>query len=264
MANTPIVADDKSRYDVAARSDAVDHGITAPDASQLITEDDTPVDNFASAKQQRLLVSSLYSAFARSTPDTIFLAESDVGIFHADGKPPVVPDVFVSFDVQVPENWWDKPNRSYLMWKFGKPPEIVIEVVSNQVGNELESKLATYEDLRISYYAVYDPSHQLGEETLQLFELRGRRYAAISDLWMEQVKLGLTLWEGDFEGRTDLWLRWCDKEGKVFFTGDEQAELAQQKVEQVSTRAEQAERRAERLAAILKAQGIDPDILPDV
>ncbi len=27
-----------------------------PDANQLVTEDDTPVDNFASAKQQRLLV----------------------------------------------------------------------------------------------------------------------------------------------------------------------------------------------------------------
>jgi hypothetical protein len=33
-----------------------------PDATQLVAEDDTPVDNIASAKQQRLLVSSLYSA----------------------------------------------------------------------------------------------------------------------------------------------------------------------------------------------------------
>ena len=31
-----------------------------PDANLLVTEDDTPVDNFASAKQQRLLVASLY------------------------------------------------------------------------------------------------------------------------------------------------------------------------------------------------------------
>lgn len=42
-----------------------------PDASSLVTEDDTPVDNFASAKQQRLLVSSLYSCAREQT----FLAE---------------------------------------------------------------------------------------------------------------------------------------------------------------------------------------------
>jgi hypothetical protein len=36
--------------------------IDFPDPNLLITEDDTPVDNFASAKQQRLLVSALYGA----------------------------------------------------------------------------------------------------------------------------------------------------------------------------------------------------------
>lgn len=267
MANLPIVADKADNYQMrseeTAESDVAYYGIAEPDVSQLVTEDDTPVDNFASAKQQRLLVSSLYSALTHSAPDTLFLAETDVGIFHTYGKPPIVPDVFVSFDVQVPENWWDKPNRSYFMWKFGKPPEIVIEVVSNQIGNELKSKLATYENMRVSYYALYDPSHQLSESSLQLFELRGRRYSALSELWMEQVNLGLTLWEGDFEGRTDTWLRWCDQGGKVFLTGDEQAELATQKAELATQRAEQAEQRAERLAALLKSQGIDPDTLSD-
>ena len=42
-----------------------------PNVDHLITEDDTPVDNFASAKQQRLLTSTLYSTLA----DVIFLAE---------------------------------------------------------------------------------------------------------------------------------------------------------------------------------------------
>ena len=37
-------------------------GIVAPDISQLVTEDDNPVDNIPSAKQQRLLVEPLYSA----------------------------------------------------------------------------------------------------------------------------------------------------------------------------------------------------------
>ena len=53
-----------------------DDGFYIPDANQLITEDDTPVDNFVSEKQQRLLVSSIYSSFHNQT----FLAAANVGI----------------------------------------------------------------------------------------------------------------------------------------------------------------------------------------
>ncbi len=34
-----------------------------------------------------------------------------------------------------------KKHRSYFMWEFGKPPEVVIEIVSNREGEELERKL---------------------------------------------------------------------------------------------------------------------------
>ena len=108
-----------------------------PDVNLLVTEDDTPVDNLASAKQQRLLVSSLYS----SLKNQVFLAEANVGIYHTYGEPAIVPDLFISFDVEVPENWWEKQNRCYLVWKFGKSPEIVIEIVSNQKGEELGKNL---------------------------------------------------------------------------------------------------------------------------
>jgi hypothetical protein len=205
-----------------------------PDVSHLVTEDDTPVDNIASAKQQRLLVSSLYS----SLQEEIFLAETNVGIFHTPKQPAIVPDVFVSFGVRVPENWWDKKNRSYLIWEFGKPPEVVIEIVSNKEGNELGSKLQLYEQIRISYYIVYDPSQQLGEQVLRIYELRGRHYTETSQTWLEQVGMGLTLWEGEFEGKRDSWLRWCDRDGKILLTGDE---------------------RAERLAERLRSLGIDPN-----
>ena len=231
---------------------AVAEETISPDASQLITEDDQPVDNFGSAKQQRLLVSSLYSAL--SSP--VFLAEANVGIYHTVGQPAVVPDVFVSFDVEVPENWWEKTNRCYLVWNFGKSPEVVIEIVSNKVGNELESKLRLYEKMRVTYYVVYDPSEQLGEAKLRVFELRGRYYSEMPEFWLEDVGLGLTIWQGAFEGHTNSWLRWCDRQGEVFLTGDENAKQANQK-------AEQANQRAERLAALLKAQGIDPDAIPE-
>jgi Uma2 family endonuclease len=219
-----------------------------PDANLLVTEDDTPVDNFASAKQRRLLVGSLYS----SLQEQAFVAEANVGIYYTDLKPAIVPDVFLSFDVQVPQNWWEKQNRCYMIWKFGKPPEVVIEIVSNKEGDELGKKLKVYEHIRVSYYIVYDPYQQLNDQALHIYEYRGRRYFETKETWLEQVGLGLTLWEGEFEGRRDTWLRWCYQDATVLLTGDERAEQAQQ-------RAEQAEQRAQLLAEKLRAMGVDPN-----
>ncbi|PMB53624.1 hypothetical protein CEN39_03445 [Fischerella thermalis CCMEE 5201] len=221
-----------------------------PDASQLVTEDDTPVDNFASEKQQRLLVSTLYSSLQNQT----FLAAANVGIYHTDGQPPIVPDVLLSLDVQVPQNWWEKQNRCYMLWKFGKPPEVVIEIVSNKEGDELGTKLKTYEHMRASYYVVYDPTQQLSEQALRIYEIRGRRYFETTETWLEQVGLGLTLWQGEFEGRQDVWLRWCYQDGTLLATGDERAKVAEQ-------RASVAEQRAAQLAERLRSLGIDPDTL---
>ncbi len=46
-------------------------------------------------------------------------------MYHTDGQAAIVPDVFLSLDVQVPENWWEKQNRCYMIWRFGKPHEVV-------------------------------------------------------------------------------------------------------------------------------------------
>ncbi|MBD2681799.1 MULTISPECIES: Uma2 family endonuclease [Nostoc] len=221
-----------------------------PDANQLVTEDDTPVDNFASEKQQRLLVGSLYSSAQQHT----FLAAANVGIYHTDGQPAIVPDIFLSLDVQVPENWWEKQNRCYMVWRFGKPPEVVIEIVSNKEGDELGKKLQIYEHMRASYYIIYDPNQQLGEKVVRVYELRGRRYFESQETWLEQVGLGITLWEGEFESRHDSWLRWCQQDGTILPTGDERASQAEQ-------RASQAEQRAQILAERLRAMGIDPDTI---
>jgi len=128
--------------------------------------------------------------------------------------------------------------------------------------------------MRVSYYVVYDPSHQLGEQVLRIYELRGRHYVE-TGTWLEDVGLGLTLWQGEFEGRQDTWLRWCDRDGNLLLTGDElaeqerlakeqaeqRAEQSEQRAEQSEQRAEQAEQRAEQLAERLRAMGIDPDSL---
>lgn len=230
---------------------------SVPDANQLITEDDTPVDNFASARQQRLLVGSLYS----SLQDQTFLAEANVGIYYTDGEAAIVPDIFISFDVQIPENWWEKQNRCYLVWKFGKVPEVVIEIVSNKEGEELGKKLRIYEKMRVIYYVVYDPTQQLGEKTLRVYQLNGRYYRETQETWLEQVGLGVTLWNGEYN-----WLRWCYQDGGVLSTGDELAqrkrlekEQAQQLAQQERLEKEQAQQRAQLLAQKLLSLGIDPD-----
>ncbi|MEH1885814.1 Uma2 family endonuclease [Nostoc sp.] len=227
-----------------------------PDANELITENDT-LDNFATSKQKRLLIGSLYSSLQSQT----FLAAANVGIYHTDEQPAIVPDVFLSLDVQVPEKWWEKQNRCYMVWRFGKPPEVVLEIVSNKEGDELGKKLKIYEHMRASYYIVYDPNQQLAEKILHVYELRGTRYFETSETWLEQVGFGITLWEGEFEGRQDNWLRWCYQDGNVLSTGDERASQSEQRASQSEQRASEAEQRNQLLADRLRAMGVDPDTL---
>ncbi|WP_341527998.1 hypothetical protein WKK05_01165 [Nostoc sp. UHCC 0302] len=53
----------------------------APDISQLVIEDDTPVDNFRSEKQQRLLTEVLYSYWLPPTGSETFIAAANVGVY---------------------------------------------------------------------------------------------------------------------------------------------------------------------------------------
>lgn len=230
--------------------------IVAPDYTHLVTEDDTPVDNFQSEKQQRLLVEPLYSSWMPGSP---FIAAANVGLFYALKQDPIVPDAFLSLDVEISDDWSLKQNRSYLAWEMGKFPEVVIEVVSNRKGGELGDKKHAYARMGIAYYAVFDPLKQLqGQDELngallKVWVLNAKQYVELSKpFWLESVGLGLTLWDGKFEGRQDVWVRWCDRGGQVIPTGAEGREIERQ-------RAEQERQRAERLADRLRAMGVNPD-----
>src|SRR5262245_17794496 len=105
----------------------------------LVTEDDEPVDNLYSAKQQRLLVEPLYSNWLpppaggdSSTERRRFLADANVGVFQSPFLPPLVPDMFLSLDVEPHEDWRAKEHRAYFIWEFEKAPEVVVEIVSNR------------------------------------------------------------------------------------------------------------------------------------
>jgi hypothetical protein len=80
------------------------------------------------------------------------------------------------------------------------------------------------------------------------------------------LKLGLTLWEGQFEGKHATWLRWTDEHGMLIPTGKERAEQERQRAKHAEQRAERTEQllaqerqRVERLAALLRQAGIDPE-----
>jgi Uma2 family endonuclease len=207
---------------------------------QILTEDDTPVDNLFSAKQQRLLVNALYGSWTpphkegRPNKARIFLADVNVGIFYAVSRPPLVPDFFLSLDVKPHDDWYAQQHRSYFVWEFGKVPEVVIEIVSNRKGTELTDKLAQYAQMGINYYVVYDPEKTLSKEALRVYEIgSGKRYVLRSNHQLPELSLSLKLWKGTFEGKSDMWLRWCDAKGKLVHTGEERARTAENEVERL-------------------------------
>jgi hypothetical protein len=177
-----------------------------------------------------------------------------------------VPDVFLSLDVAVPENW--HKTKSYFFWEFGKAPEVVIEIVSNTKGGELTAKKHDYARLGVLYYVVFDPQNLLKEGVLQVFELQGRKYKKMKDAYLPEIGLGLTLWRGVYETKEDTYLRWRDREGNLLPTGEEatarEAERAAREAERAAREAERAAReaeRAEKLAAKLRELGLNPDQL---
>lgn len=249
-----------------------------PLVKHLVTEDDTPVDNLFSAKQQRLLVDVLYSSWQTARR---FLADENVGLFYTPKHRPIVPDAFLSLDVQVGAEWWEKRNRSYFFWELGKPPEIVFEIVSNTVGQEDTEKMLAYAGMGIMYYVIYDPLRALSSIELQVYRLGKSGYRRVVPqtpqglevYWLPEIDLGVQLWEGIYQGLFMTWVRWCDAAGQSILTGAEhakqerlradqehlRADQERLRADQERLRAEQAHHRAERFAARLRELGIDPE-----
>jgi Uma2 family endonuclease len=220
----------------------------------IVTEDDEPVDNLFSAKQQTLLKRALYSSWTpqptedRPRKRRKFLADVNVGVFFSLHERPLVPDFFLSLDVQPHKDWHKKAHRSYFVWEFGKVPEVVIEIVSNRKGGELTSKLKDYSRMGVNYYVVHDPEKLLSKDILRVYEIGfGKRYRLREDHQLPDLRLRLRLWRGVFEDEEDTWLRWCDAAGKLIPTGEERARRAEE-------RARRAEAEVKRLRARIEGR----------
>lgn len=219
------------------------------------------------------MIEPLYSSWSGPGPGRKFLAAANVGIFYSVRQPAIVPDMFLSLDVEVAPDWWKKQHRSYFVWDFGKMPELVLEIVSNTEGGEDTEKKQSYARMGIVYYVIYDPLLQIMPQTLTLYRLQEFTYEKQSEARFPALTLGLIEWEGEFEGEHDRWLRWTDHQRQIIPTGKERADAEYHRAEQERHPAEQERRekelllqhldherqRAARLAERLRELGYDPD-----
>jgi Uma2 family endonuclease len=204
-----------------------------PNLDDLITEDHKPVDRFYIEKLYRLLTETLYANWSGPGPGRSFLVAVNVGWFYRDKTPPVVPDCMLSLDVTCPDDLHTKTGHSYIQWIIGKPPEVVVEVVSDKKGGEDTDKKELYARLGVSYYAVVDPEHHLSSELLRIWKRNGPVFDRIEPGYWPEIGLGLVLWQGTFERHTDTWLRWCDDEGAVIPTGEESTRRAAERIREL-------------------------------
>jgi Uma2 family endonuclease len=96
------------------------------------------------------------------------------------------------------------------------------------------SKFEVYERyLRVPHYIVYSRRTQL----LRYFKLVGSRYQeqTISDndprIWLDDLSIGLGIWQGRFEHVPGYWLRWCDRQGDFYLTDTEQEKQQKEQAE---------------------------------
>lgn len=206
--------------------------------------DDEPVDNINQPSLAAALTESL-EINGKLPPNT--LATTNYGICATLNQKIVVkaPDWAYISAIRVPR---EEVKRSYTPQLQGDIPVIVMEFLSDTEGGEYSikptyppGKWFFYEQvLQVPHYAIFTPD--TGE--LEVYQLDAGRYQlrdpdANNLYWIAQMNLFLGQWQGTRENRTGYWLRWWNENGKLLLWGSE---------------------KAERLAAQLRAAGIEPEI----
>ena len=160
--------------------------------------------------------------------------------------------------------------RSYTPQLQGDIPVIVMEFISDTDGTEYSSK-PTYPPgkwffyqrvLKVPNYLIFEPNSGACE---MYFLDKTEQYIlqepdANQRYWIAEMQLYLGVWQGIRENRDGKWLRWWDEQGNLLLWGAELVQQERQRAEQEKQRAEQEKQRAEKLAAQLRALGIEPEI----
>ncbi len=206
--------------------------------------DDEPVDNINQPSLAAALTESLENA--GKLPANA-LTTTNYGICATVNQKMVVkaPDWAYVPSIRVPR---EEVKRSYTPRLQGDIPVVVIEFLSDTEGSEYSSK-PTYPPgkwffyeriLEVPNYIIFEPD--AGELEVYQLDDSGRYQLQNPDVnngyWIAQMELFLGVWQGTRENRTGYWLRWWDENGDLLLWGSE---------------------RAERLAAQLRAAGIEPE-----
>ena len=219
----------------------------------MVTEDHEPVESFFVEKQMRILVDALLSSWQpqpfEDAPEEPrpFIAACNVGIFTTPYQPAVVPDMFLSLDVKQEAEDNSKESHSYCLWIHEKPPEVVVEIISDKRGDEFGAKMNRYGRMGVRYYVTFDPRGVYDEPFVRVYERSiGWRYRLREDLTLPEMGLSLTLWRGEYQGMNEEFLRWCDLQGNLILTGKE---LAQAEMQRANTEMQRANAEAQRANA---------------
>ncbi|MEG5040043.1 MULTISPECIES: Uma2 family endonuclease [unclassified Microcoleus] len=177
------------------------------------------------------------------------------------------PDLFYVRNVQPLSS--QEIRRSYTPNLEGEIPGFVMEFLSAPAYDEYSNK-PTYppgkwffyrQVLGVPIYALFEPAagvlevYQLDSSAdyqIQQPDLNGR-------YWIEGIGLFLGVWQGTKAERTGYWLRWWDESGEMLLWGAEMVERERQQRDIAQQQAEQERERSERLAAQLRAAGIEPE-----
>ncbi|UBF29424.1 Uma2 family endonuclease [Kovacikia minuta CCNUW1] len=243
-------------------------GTKLPDHTQLPESDGTFVKNFQEHPQRILLTDSIAPILQLLHPDGQYCIGQDSGIYWRITEPPErgaeAPDWF--YVPNVPPTLNGEMRRSYVLWQEYIALLIVLEFVSGDGFEERDKtpwtgKFWVYEQvIRPTFYGIYEVT-QANVEVYHLLEGRYQPLPANERGHYPIAPMGVALgiWEGQYQNVTLPWLRWWDLQGNLLQTGEEKANQAQARIEAVEVQLEQERQRAEKLAALLRAQGIEPD-----
>ena len=153
------------------------------------------------------------------------------------------PDFFAVLGVPKTER------LSWVVWEEGKPPDVVIELLSETTANndKNQKKLIYQNQMRVSEYFWYDP---FNPNDFAGFDLNSGAYQQIAlneknQLVSKVLDLALVRWEGNYRGVDATWLRWATLDGELFPTSQEMVIITQQRADEIEQIAEQEKQRAE-------------------
>jgi len=202
------------------------------DYEKFVTEDDKPVDTHLLRTPAQPVDDHADRFLAGSRRRPVFPCPYRCRPVLCRKQAPLRARRAAEPDVSPPQNadLSRKENHSYYVWRYGKPPDALVEVVSNNEGGELTTKLKGYAKLRATYYIVWDPLLILGDKPLHCFALQEGKYKTC-DPWFPEIGLGVKTWDGTYGAMPAKFLRWCDHDGNLIPTGAERAEQEKQRAD---------------------------------